>query len=375
MKVIKIGLIGAGFMGNTHMASFKSSLNIFGQDIQPEFVIVSDVDPIRAEETCKKFGFKSWTTDWHEVVNHPEVDLVDIATFNDTHVEISIAAANHGKHVYCEKPLAMDGAQAKAAVAAVEKADIVTMVGFNYIHNPIQTYVKQLIASGELGRVVSFRGTFDQDYYAEKDTKHTWRFLKKASASGALGDLASHTISLSQYLIGDMASVSGLTDIIYPQRPDPKDISIQLPVENDDLTQFMIRYKNGATGIILSNRVACGRKLSLTYEIQLTEGTIVYTQERQNEVQIFRMSDPATERGFKIVQIAPGHGVYNQFYGSAGIGLGYADQKVIEAHLMLQSIAENKKAEIDFRFGCKVNQVIDAVLESAATNSWVKVND
>lgn len=375
MKVIKIGLVGAGFMGNTHIASFKTALNIFGQDIQPEFVMVSDVDPVRAEETCKKFGFQSWSTDWHEVVNHPDVDLIDIATFNDTHVEISIAAAQKGKHVYCEKPLAMDGAQAHAAVEAVEKADVVTMVGFNYLHNPIQTYVKQLIASGELGRIVNFRGTFDQDYYAEKDTKHTWRFLNKASASGALGDLASHTISLSQYLVGDMASVCGMTDIIYMQRPDPKDESVMLPVENDDLTQFMIRYKNGATGVVLTNRVACGRKLSLTYEIQLTEGTIVYTQERQNEVKIFRMSDPPTERGFKLVQITPGHGLYNHFYGGAGIGLGYADQKVIETYTMLQSIAENKKAEIDFRFGCKVNQVIDAVLKSAETNSWVEVGD
>jgi predicted dehydrogenase len=373
MKKVKIGLIGAGFMGNTHAASYKTALNIFGQDIVPEFVRVSDIDPERAAATARRHGFASWCTDWHDVVSHPEIDLVDIATFNDTHVEIAMAAAHAGKHIYCEKPLAMNGRQALAAVQAVEEAGVATMVGFNYIHNPIQTYVRQLLESGELGRVVSFRGTFDQDYYAEKDTLHTWRFLKKASASGALGDLASHTISLSQYLVGDIKSVCGLTDIIFPQRPDPADPSRLLPVENDDVVQFMFRYQNGATGVILSNRVACGHKLSLTYEIQLTEGSVIFNQERQNEVQIYRHNDPRTERGFKTVYIAPGHGLYDRFYGGAGIGLGYADMKVIEAYLMLRAVACGEKPVIDFRFGSKVNLVIDAVLQSAESGSWVAV--
>lgn len=373
MKVVKIGLIGAGFMGRTHATAYKNVRNVFGDEVIPELEVVADVNEKSAKKLCEQFGFKRWTTDWEEVVRDPEVDMVDITTPNSSHCPIAVKAAENGKHVYCEKPLAMDAREAKAAVEAVEKADIVTAQGFNYVENPIQAYVKELIRSGELGEVVNFRGSYDQDYYAEDDQKHEWRMFKSASASGALGDLASHTISLSQYLVGDMAEVCGMTKIIVPKRPDPKDPSKMLPVENDDLVQFMFRYENGALGTIFSNRVACGRKMSLTYEIQLTRGCIVYTQERQNEVQIYRHDDKKTERGFKTVLVAPGHGEFGRFFGGAGIGLGYADQKTIEAFHTLTCVAENKKSEIDFRFGCKVNMVIDAVLESAETGKWVEV--
>lgn len=190
---------------------------------------------------------------------------------------------------------------------------------------------------------------------------------------GALGDLASHTLSLSQYLIGDIAEVCGMTKIIVPERPDPKDSSRMLPVENDDVVQFMFNFANGACGTIFSNRLAAGRKMSLGYEIQLTNGCIVYNQENQNQVQIYRHDDPKTERGFKTVLIAPGHGEYDKFYGGAGICLGYADQKTIEVHHTLRCAAEHTPCEIDFRFGMKVMQVIDAVLESAETRQWVTV--
>jgi predicted dehydrogenase len=165
-----------------------------------------------------------------------------------------------------------------------------------------------------------------------------------------------------------------MTKIFVDKRPDPKDTSKMLPVENDDIVQFMFTYKNGAFGTIFSNRLAAGRKMALGYEIQLTNGCIVYTQERQNEVQIYRHNDNKRERGFKTVLIAPGHGEYARFYGGAGIGLGYADQKTIEAYHTLKCVAEHKPSEIDFRFGTKVMQVIDAVLESAESHKWVAIS-
>jgi predicted dehydrogenase len=267
----------------------------------------------------------------------------------------------------------MDAREAAEATRIVEESDIITSVGFNYVRNPIQSYVKELIASGDLGDIINFRGTFDQDFYNDRQQKHEWRMLKSASASGALGDLASHTISLSQYLVGDIAKVCGITKIIVDKRPDPKKPFIMLPVENDDIVQFMFIYQNGALGAIFSNRLAAGRKMSLSYEIQMTGGCIVYNQERQNEVQIYRHDDNKRERGFKTVLISPGHGEYDKFYGGAGIGLGYADQKTIEAYHTIKCVAEHKPMEIDFRFGAKVMQVIDAVLESADSRKWVKV--
>lgn len=375
MKKIRIGLIGAGFMGRTHATAYKSINNIFGDEVVPELVAVADVFESSARALADKYGFARWTTDWKELVEADDIDMVDITTPNASHCPIAIEAARHGKHVYCEKPLAMSAAEAIDATKQVEAADIVTALGFNYVWNPVQQYVRELVQSGALGEVMSFRGTFDQDFYNDPEQKHEWRMLKSASASGALGDLASHTISLSQFIVGDIEEVCGMTQIFVGERPDPKDPAKMLPVENDDLVQFMFKYKNGASGTIFSNRLAAGRKMALGYEIQLTNGCIVYTQERQNEVQIYRHDDPKTERGFKTVLIAPGHGEFDKFYGGAGIGLGYADQKTIEAYHTLKCVAEGEKSPIDFRFGMKVMQVIDAVLASAETRQWVKIDE
>ena len=373
MKKVRVGLVGAGFMGRTHSNAYINVMSVFGDEVVPELEIVSDINEEAAKALAERFGFKRWTTDWHEVCADPEVDMVDITTPNALHCPIAVEAAKHGKHVYCEKPLALTAQEAKDTTKIIEDAGVVSALGYNYIKNPIQAYVKQLIDSGELGAVTNFRGSYDQDYYNEDDQKHEWRMFKSASASGALGDLASHTLSLSQYLVGDITEVCGMTKIIVPERPDPKEPSKMLPVENDDLVQFMFKYDNGAIGTIFSNRLAAGRKMSLTYEIQLTRGCILFTQERQNEVQIYRHDDPILDRGFKTVQIAPGHGEFGHFYGGAAIGLGYADQKTIEAYHTLKCIVEHKRSPIDFRFGCKVNMVIDAVLKSAETSKWITV--
>ncbi|MDR1901836.1 MAG: Gfo/Idh/MocA family oxidoreductase [Treponema sp.] len=373
MKKIRVGIIGTGFMGRTHTTAYKNVTNIFGDEVVPELVIVADVVEGAAKAFAEKYGYKRWTTDWKKVVSDPEVDLVDISVPNVYHCPIAIEAAKNKKDILCEKPLAMSADEAIEATHIVEEAGVITAMGFNYLRNPIQSYVKELIASGKLGRVVNFRGMFDQDFNNDPEQMHEWRMLKKESASGALGDLASHTISLSQYLVGDISEVCGMTQIIVHERPDPKDPSKMLPVENDDLVQFLFTYENGAMGAIFSNRLASGRKVALGYEIQMTNGCIVYNQERQNEVQIYHHDDDKRERGFKTVLIAPGHGDYGKFYGGAGIGLGYADQKTIEEYHVLKHVAERKPSEINFRFGMKVMQVIDAVLESAATHKWVSI--
>lgn len=373
MTTVGVGLVGAGFMGRTHSMAYNNIPAIFGTDLTPRLEIIADTDENAARKACEIFGFKRWTTDWNEVVSSPDVDLVDITTPNSSHCPIAVAAAQNRKDIHCEKPLALDAGEAKRTTDIVEKSGVISSVGFNYIQNPIQAYVKSVIDSGELGRVVNFRGSYDQDYYAEDGTMHTWRFLKSASASGALGDLASHTISLAQYLAGDLTRVCGMTRIIVPERPDPKNPAVMLPVENDDLVQFMFACGDGAIGTIFSNRLGCGRKMSLEYEIQLTRGCIVFTQERQNEVRIYRHDDRPLERGFKTVLIAPGHGMYSHFFGGAGIELGYSDLKTIEVYHAIRHSAEKTPNPIDFRFGCKVNMVIDSVLESAAAGAWVDV--
>ena len=199
---------------------------------------------------------------------------------------------------------------------------------------------------------------------------------REHAGSGALGDLLAHTISLSQYLVGDTEAVSGMTQIVFPERPDFYDPSKIYQVENDDICQYTFRYKNGAIGYMSSSRVAAGRKMGVDYEIQLTKGAIRFTLERMNEVQIYRHDDNPQERGFKTVLVAPGHGDYSRFYGGAGIEIGYSDGKVCDAYHFLSCVAENRQPEIGFEFGDKVQKIIDAVLESAANGSkWVKVKE
>lgn len=375
MRTIKIGLVGTGFMGRTHAHAYQCIRHVFGDEVVPELEMVADLDLASAEAFARKYGFKRYTDKWEELVADPEIVLVDITTPNASHCPIAIAAAKNGKHVYSEKPLSLTAEEGIQAAEVIEKAGVVSAVGYNYIWNPIQQYVKEVIISGELGNVINFRGMYDQDYYNDPNQQHEWRMFKSASASGTLGDLASHTISLSQYLVGAISEVCGMTKIVVPELPNPKNPSEMLPVENDDVVQFMFTYENGAIGAICSSRLAAGRKMSLGYEIQLEKGCIVFNQEQQNQVQIYRHAGDKRERGFKTVLVAPGHGDFEIFFGGAGIGLGYADQKTIEAYRILKSIADGTQYPIDFRFGAENMQIVDAVLKSDETRQWVKISE
>ena len=377
MKKVRIGIIGAGFIANVHAGAYQLVQHHFGNEVVPELVCCCDIDEAKAKRLCEKHNMQWYTTDWHKIVESDDIDAVVIATYNDSHVPIAIEAAKHGKHIHSEKPLGMNGEQTSEAVRVIKETGVIAAVGFNCCKHPLQEYVKRLIASGELGDVLYFRGCSDQDYYLD-DPTHTqdfvWRMSKEHAGSGALGDLLAHTISLSQYLIGDTAAVSGMTQIVFPERPDFYDPSKIYKVENDDICQYTFRYANGAIGYMSSSRVAAGRKMGVDYEIQLTKGAIRFSLERMNEVQIYHHCENPEERGFKTVYVAPGHGDYSKFYGGAGIEIGYSDGKVCDAYHFLRCVAENKQPEIGFEFGDKVQKIIDAVLESAANNSkWVEV--
>src|SRR5512141_2885249 len=189
MKDIRIGLIGAGFMGKAHATAFKNVPLVFGNEPgRPILEVIADVDAQAVEKRAAEFGFKRWTVDWHAVIDDSQVDVVDITTPNHLHAEMAIAAAEAGKHIYCEKPLAITSADAARIVAAVEKAGVTSIVGFNYLKNPAQAFARQLIHAGELGEITLFRGAFDQDFLADPDIPFSWRLDRKQAGTGALGD-------------------------------------------------------------------------------------------------------------------------------------------------------------------------------------------
>lgn len=386
MKDIRIGLIGTGGMGKAHATAFKNVPLVFGNEPgRPVLEIVADVDARALEKWAGDFGFARWTTDWREIVNDPRVDVVDITTPNALHAEMAIAAAQAAKHIYCEKPLATTSADAARIVAAVEKCGAITIVGFNYLKNPAQAFAKQLIDAGELGEITVFRGTFDQDFLADPDVPFSWRLDRAQAGTGALGDLGSHTIAFAQFLVGDVAEVCGLRATQISERAIPaggsgyaaiaQSNAEKRRVENEDITEFLVHFENGAIGTIGTSRIGMGRKLALGYEIQGTKGSLFYNQERMNEIQLYRDSDPDREKGYKTIYIGPEHPGYKAFFGLAGIGLGYNDQKIIEAHELITAVALSKPVQPDVRFAYQVNKVIDAVDLSCQEHRWVRVNE
>jgi predicted dehydrogenase len=386
VKDIRIGLIGTGGMGKAHATAFQNVPLVFGNEPgRPILEIVADVDAKALEKWASEFGFARWTINWHEIVEDPRVDVVDITTPNSLHAEMAIAAVQAGKHIYCEKPLATTSADAARIVAAVEKCGVISIVGFNYLKNPAQAFAKQLIESGELGEITLFRGIFDQDFLANPDVPFSWRLDRAQAGTGALGDLGSHTIALALFLVGDIPEVCGIRATRIKERVVPIGGSgyaattqrgaTKRAVENEDITEFLVHFDNGAVGTIGTSRIGMGRKLGLGYEIQGTKGSLMYNQERMNEIQLYRDSDPEREKGYKTVYIGPEHPGYKAFFGLAGIGLGYNDQKIIEAHDLITAVALNQSVQPDVRFAYKVNKVIDAADLSCQEHRWVHVSE
>ncbi|MBL8057788.1 MAG: Gfo/Idh/MocA family oxidoreductase [Anaerolineales bacterium] len=386
MTEIRIGLIGTGGMGKAHATAFHNVPLVFGPEPgRPILEIVADVEAAALEQWAGAFGFARWTTDWRAVVADPAVAVVDITTPNHLHAEMAIAAAQAGKHLYCEKPLATTSADAARIVAAVEQAGVISLVGFNYLRNPAQAFARQLIAAGELGEITLFRGVFDQDFLADPEVPFSWRLDRGLAGTGALGDLGSHTIAFAQVLVGEITEVCGLNATRIHDRVVPAGGSgyaakaasgaARRAVENEDIAECLVRFANGAVGTIGTSRIGVGRKLALGYEIQGTRGSLVYTQERMNELQLYRHSDPERERGYKTIYIGPEHPGYKAFFGLAGIGLGYNDQKIIEAHALTTAVALGRLVQPDVRFAYQVNKVIDAVDLACQERRWVRVSE
>jgi predicted dehydrogenase len=386
MREIKIGLVGAGWMGKAHSVAYQNVPLVFGPEPGvPKLELVADVNLAWAAAAARNLGFARWTADWREVVGDPAVDVVDITAPNDVHHDIALAALAAGKPVYCEKPLANSVVETRAMAAAAAAAGVPTLVGFNYLKNPAHPYARELIRSGELGAITLFRGTFDQDLQSDPGFPFTWRHERAVAGSGALGDMGSHTLAFAQYLVGDIAEVCGMAETYIRERPLAASGTGQSAraaaggptrqVENDDVAQFLMRFEGGAIGTIGTSRIGTGRKMGLTYEIQGIKGALSFTQERMNELNLYRHTDRPGERGYKTLFLAPEYPGYAAFHPIPGNALGYNDQKIIEARELICAIAEGRPAEPDFAFGHKITQTIDAVLKSVAERRWVRLEE
>ena len=376
MKKVRVGLIGTGYIGRCHAIAYAQAPTVFNLDGELVLELLAEITPELAAQKAKEFGFNRSTGDWRDVVCDPNIDVVDICTPNFLHKEIALEAIRHGKVVYSEKPLALTSIDAKLMYEEAKKASVNTLVGFNYIKNPTTQLAKEIIERGEIGDVIHFYGTHNEDYLASADAPLDWHCVKAKAGLGTLGDLGAHIVQMAQYLVGqDITDVIGDMQTVIKERRNPQKLTEFLPVENEDQATALIRFGNGCMGTIETSRIASGRKMGLSYVVTGTKGTIIYTQERMAELKLYLHSDDPSRQGFKTILTGPLHPDYKNFCVSAGHGIGFNDQKTVEIRDLINGVARNRPMYPDFEEGFKVSRVLDAIALSCQNKAWVHVSD
>ncbi len=374
-------------MGQAHADAFRRAALLY-RDLPaiPVLHTLADATQELAEEAARRFGFIEATDDWCSMVTDPRIDIIDITTPNGLHFEMAMSAIMAGKHVYCEKPLTVRLEDARALTEAAEERGVKTMVAFNNLKTPAALLAKRLIERGDIGAPTRFRGWFDQGFFNDPELPWSWRCSQDQAGSGSLGDLGSHVISVAQFLMGDVESVSGQEQTFFKTRPAPGTGSgyrasvdakaARLAVENEDQFQSLVRFANGAAGTIESSRIAAGKIFGIYWEVSGTEGTLVMDGERFNELKIARYSDEKHDRGFKTVLAGSQVEQFNGFFGFdfAGGGLGYFDIKVIEVCDLIRGVM-GTGCFPDFRFGFENQQIITAMVKSASEDRRVRIGD
>lgn len=373
MKEINVALIGTRFMGKAHSHSYRTVHSIFPECPKPRMRVICGRDRAHAETMAARFGWEEVSTSWEETVKRKDIDAVDVSVHGELHAPVAIAAAQAGKHVLCEKPLANNLAEAKAMLDAVKKAGVVNAVQFNYRRVPAVMLARQLIEEGRLGQLHHFRARYLQDWAMSTELPAVWRFDKKQAGSGTLGDLGAHIIDLCHALAGEVTEVAGLLETFIKERP-ALDGKGRKPVTVDDAAIFIGRLNNGAIASFEATRFAPGRKNHNAFEINGSKGSLAFNLEQLNELWFYTTDDPPHARGFRDVMVThgPAHPYVANWWPDGHI-IGWEHSHTHMIHDFLQGIAKGQSPHPDFEDGVKCQAVLDAVERAAASKRWEKV--
>ena len=375
-KKLNVGIVGYGFMGRTHSNAFRKVNNFFDLDYEPVLKAVCARDGGKAKEFADQWGYESVETDWKRLVARKDIDVIDIASPNNTHAAIATAAAAAGKMILCEKPLGMNGPEAEQMMKAVEKAKVPNMVWYNYRRVPAVTLAKQLIDEGRLGRIFHYRAKFLQDWTISKDLPQggtaLWRLDVKVAGSGVTGDLLAHCIDTAMWLNGSIDKVTAMTETFIKERKHNLTGKVE-KVGIDDASAFLARFSNGSMATFESTRYARGHKALYTFEINGEHASIFWDLHDLHRLQYFDHRDEGIVRGWRSLHITDSDHPYMKHWWVPGLQIGYEHTFIHQVADFIQGIQDGKSAGPTFRDGLATDHVTDAVLRSAKSGRWERV--
>lgn len=381
---LNVGLIGYKFMGKAHSNAFKKIGMFFDPSMKISMKAICGREESWVKESASKFGWEGYETSWEKLISRDDIHLVDITAPSNVHKEIAIAAAERGKHIFCEKPLALNLKDAREILDVAVKNKVKHQIGFNYRFVPAIRLAGKFIEEGKIGKIYHFRALYLQDWIMDPEFPLVWRLDRNVAGSGSHGDLGAHLIDTARYLVGEFDKVIGMSSTFVKERPIVEKMSglsakarsgaPKREVTVDDATLFLTEFKNGALGSFEATRFANGHKNAMMFEINGSKGSLKFEFERMNELQYFSSEDEAGTQGFRVIQCTEGTHPYISAWWPAGHVIGYEHTFVHELYEFVEAIAKDGNPVPDFSDGVKCSQVLEAVEISAAEKQWVTVD-
>jgi len=376
MRELRIGLVGYGFMGRTHSNAFLQAPRFFDLPRTPVLKAVAARNEARVKAFAQNWGYESYVTDWRDLVNRKDIDLIDIASPNDTHHDIAIAAAKAGKMVMCEKPLGRNAREAEAMTAAVEAAGVPNTVWYNYRRVPAVTMIKQLVDERQLGRIFHYRAKFLQDWTISRELPQggegLWRLDVSVAGSGVTGDLLAHNIDTALWLNGPIAEVSAMTETFVKERKHNLTGKVE-PVGIDDASAFLARFENGSLATFEATRYARGHKALYTLEINGEHASAFWDLHDLHRIQYFDHQDEGRVRGWRNIHVTDGDQPYMKHWWVPGLQIGYEHTFTHQFADFVAALDAGQSLPPTFRDGLATDYVTDAVLRSAKSRQWERV--
>lgn len=385
MSTMNVAIIGTKFMGKAHSNAWLNAPRFFDMAIQPVLKVACGTNEAETKEFAERWGWEDYATDWREVVSRDDVDIIDISVPTYLHHDIAIAAAQAGKHIFCEKPFALSMQEARDMLDAVEAAGVTHYINHNYRRCPAVRLAKKLIDDGMIGRIFHWRGAYLQDWIVDPDFPLTWHLRAETAGSGPMGDLNSHSVDLARYLVGDITAVTAMTANFITERPLPGEgaatfsagggnVTETGPVTVEDAAFMLAQFENGALGSFEASRFAPGRKNFNNFEIYGSKGSITFNLERMNELQLFLRDDPAYAQGFRTIIATEGseHDYIANWWPPGHI-IGYEHEFHHAVVDFMAAVANGTTIAPNFYDGLEEMKVLAAGLESAATGKKVEL--